>query len=156
MSITSHLPAHLPAHSSDVVSTNPDQRCQNQHRILSSVGRRPAGFSIQQVLSRSVVSDSATPWTVAHQAVLCVSFSRQEYWSGLPHPPPGDLPTPGIEPASPASQADSLQTPPETTPLATSGYSPPVSGRPPSHAGTLLPPRGPLCPAQRPRNSSFR
>ena len=39
-------------------------------------------------------------WTVAHQAPLSMGFSRQEYWSGLPCPPPGDLPNPGIEPAS--------------------------------------------------------
>ena len=45
----------------------------------------------------SVVSDSSlTPWTVAHQAPLSMEFSRQEYWSGLPFPPPGDLPDPGI------------------------------------------------------------
>ena len=42
----------------------------------------------------------ATPWTVAHQAPLSLGFSRQEYWSGLPCPPPGDLPNPGIKPAS--------------------------------------------------------
>ena len=41
-----------------------------------------------------------TPWTVAHQAPLSVAFSRQEYWSGLPFPSPGDLPDPGIEPVS--------------------------------------------------------
>ena len=45
----------------------------------------------------SVVSDSATLWTVAHQASLSVGFSRQEYWTGLPCSPPGDLPNPGIE-----------------------------------------------------------
>ena len=39
------------------------------------------------------------PWTVACQALLSMEFSRQEYWSGLPCPPPGDLPDPGIEPA---------------------------------------------------------
>ena len=44
----------------------------------------------------------ATPWTVAHQAPLSMGFSRQEYWSGLPFLPPGDLPHPGIKPASPA------------------------------------------------------
>ena len=44
-----------------------------------------------------VVSDSVTPWTVAHQASLFTGCSRQEYWSGLPFPPPGDLPDPGIE-----------------------------------------------------------
>ena len=49
-----------------------------------------------------------TPWTVAHQAPVSVGFSRQEYWSGLPCPPPGDLPDPGIIPASPALQAEFL------------------------------------------------
>ena len=48
-----------------------------------------------------------TPWTVARQAPLSLGFSRQEYWSGLPRPPAGDLPDPGIEPEPPASQ-DSL------------------------------------------------
>ena len=46
-----------------------------------------------------------TPWTVALQAPLFMGFSRQEYWSGLPCPPPGDLPDPGIEPASLSSAA---------------------------------------------------
>ena len=49
-----------------------------------------------------------TPWTVAHQAPLSVDFSRQEYWSRFPCPPPVDLPDSGIEPAAPALQADSL------------------------------------------------
>ena len=48
------------------------------------------------------------PWTVACQAPLSMEFSRQEYWSGLPFPTPGDLPDPGIEPGSPTLQADSL------------------------------------------------
>ena len=47
-------------------------------------------------------------WTVARQAPLSMGFSRQEYWSRLPFPSPGDLPTPGIEPRSLALQADSL------------------------------------------------
>ena len=51
----------------------------------------------------SVASDSVTPWTVAHQASLSMEFSRQGYRSGLPFPPPGDLPDLGIEPMSPAS-----------------------------------------------------
>ena len=51
-----------------------------------------------------------TPWTVACQAPLSMGFSRQEYWSGLPFPSLGDLPDPGIKPASPALQADSLLT----------------------------------------------
>ena len=41
-----------------------------------------------------------TPWTIAHQAPLSMRFPRQEYWSGLPCPPPGDLPDPGIKPTS--------------------------------------------------------
>ena len=44
----------------------------------------------------------ATPWTIAYQAPLSMRFSRQEYWSGLPFPSPGDFPNPGIEPGSPA------------------------------------------------------
>ena len=51
-----------------------------------------------------------TPWIASHQAPLSMGFSRQEYWSGLPFPSPGDLPDPGIEPGSPALQADSLLT----------------------------------------------
>ena len=54
------------------------------------------------VCACSVVSDSVIPWTADHQAPLSMGFPRQEYWSGLPFPPPGDLADPGIEPASPA------------------------------------------------------
>ena len=50
----------------------------------------------------------ATPWTIAYQALPSMRFSRQEYWSGLPFPSPGDLPDPGIEARSPAFQADTL------------------------------------------------
>ena len=46
-----------------------------------------------------------TPWTVAHQALLSIGFFRQVYWSGLPFPPPGNLPDPEIEPASPPGPA---------------------------------------------------
>ena len=52
----------------------------------------------------------AIPWTIAHQAPLSMGFSRQEYWSGLPFPSPGDLPNPGIEPGCPALQANDLPT----------------------------------------------
>ena len=54
------------------------------------------------------MSDFATPWTIAYQAPPSMGFSRQEYWSGLPFPSPGDLPNPGIEPGSLAFQADAL------------------------------------------------
>ena len=59
-----------------------------------------------EVKSLSRVRLFATPWTC--QASLSMGFSRQEYWNGLPFPYPGDLPDPGIEPRSPAPQADSL------------------------------------------------
>ena len=57
-----------------------------------------------------------TPRTLAHQAPLSMGFSRQEYWSGLPFPSPGVLPDPGIEPGSPALQADSLPAEPQGSP----------------------------------------
>ena len=57
------------------------------------------------MLSHSVKSDSATLWTVAHQSPPSMGFSRQEYWSEEPCPPPGDPPNPGIEPASLMSPA---------------------------------------------------
>ena len=58
-----------------------------------------------KVKSLSRVRLFVTPWTVAYQALLSVGFSRQEYWSGLPFPSPGDLPDPGIEPMSLTSPA---------------------------------------------------
>ena len=69
------------------------------------------------VLSCSVVSDSfVTPWTVTHQAPPSLGFSRQEYWSGLPFPSPGDLANPGIEPRAPALQVESLPSGPPGKP----------------------------------------
>ena len=59
----------------------------------------------------------AAPWTVAYQAPRSTGFSRQEYWSGLPFPSPGDLPNPGIEPVSPALQTDTLSSEPPGKPL---------------------------------------
>ena len=55
-----------------------------------------------KVKSVSCVQLFVTLWTVAYQAPLSMEFSRQEYWSGLPFPSPGDLPDPGTEPGSPA------------------------------------------------------
>ena len=65
------------------------------------------------VKSLSRVRLFATPWTVAYQVPLSMGFSRQEYWSGLPFPSPGDLPNSGIKPRSPALQADALPSEPE-------------------------------------------
>ena len=53
-----------------------------------------------------------TSWTVAYQALQSMGFFRQEYWSGLPFPSPGDLPNPGIESVSPALQTDTLPSKP--------------------------------------------
>ena len=65
-------------------------------------------MEVNEVKSLSHVQLFATQWTVAYQAPLSMGFSRQEYWSGLPFPSPGDLPKPGIKPGSPALQADVL------------------------------------------------
>ena len=63
------------------------------------------------------MSDSGIPWTVAYQAPQTMESSRQEYWSGLPFPSPGDLPDPGIEPRSPMLQADALPSEPPGKPI---------------------------------------
>ena len=79
---------------------------------ISCIGRQILYHSTTmkylKVKSFSRVRLFATPWTVAYQAPQSVEFSRQEYWSGFPFPSPGDLPNPGIEPRSPALQADAL------------------------------------------------
>ena len=86
------------------------------HSSKASILWRSACFMVQlshpymkvkvELLSR--VQLLATPWSVARQAPLSMGSSGQEHWSGLPFPSPGDLPNPGIEPWSPALQADSL------------------------------------------------
>ena len=65
-----------------------------------------------KVKSLSRVQLFVIPWTIAYQALQSMEFSRQEYWSALPFPSPGDLPNPGIEPGSPALQADALPSEP--------------------------------------------
>ena len=67
-------------------------------------------------MSLSPVQLFVTPWTGAHQAPLSMKFSRQEYWSGLPFPSPGDLLNPGIKLMSPTLQADSLLSEPPEEP----------------------------------------
>ena len=72
------------------------------------------------MLSHPVMSNSETPWTAAHQTPLSMGFSRQEYWSGLPLPTPGDLPNPGIKPmtlASPELAGGFFTTVPPVKPL---------------------------------------
>ena len=73
------------------------------------------------MLPLSRVGLFVTPWTAADQASLSIGFSRQEYWSGLPFPSPGDLPDPGIEPRSPTLQADTLPSKPPGKPKGVKG-----------------------------------
>ena len=68
--------------------------CHSQKLTLLETG-------LLLLFSQQVMSDSATPWTVAGQAPLSTGLPRHEYWSGLLFPPPGDLPRSGIEPVSP-------------------------------------------------------
>ena len=75
------------------------------------------------VKSLSRVRLFVTPWTVARQAPLSMGFSRQEYWSGLPFPSPGDFPNPGIKPWSPVLQADALSSEPPGKPSHPGKYS---------------------------------
>ena len=72
--------------------------------------------SENEVKSLSRVRLFATPWTVAYQAPPSMGFSRQEYWSGLPFPYPGNLPNSGIEPGSPTLEADALTSEPPGKP----------------------------------------
>ena len=83
------------------VSTNTHQHLLSRQQSCSRDTTAPPGTHAVRVLSRfSHVSLFATPWTIPRQAPLSMGFSRQEYWSGLPRPPPEDLPHSGIEPAS--------------------------------------------------------
>ena len=72
--------------------------------------------SVVNVKSLSRVRLFVTPWSVAYQAPPSMGFSGQEYWSGLPFSSPGDFPDPGIEPGSPAFQADALTSEPPGKP----------------------------------------
>ena len=102
----SHAQKHIPLYC----MLTPFRESSWVPRVISSCLFLPCNI---MCVSHSVVSDSfVTPWTVEHQTPLSMEFSRQEYWSGLPFPSPGDLPDPGIEPRSPALQADSLPTEP--------------------------------------------
>ena len=85
----------------------PHFRSPNRRGIESNSETKTPGFkSCGCVLSHlAVVSNSVTQWIAAHQAPLSMGFSRQEYWSGLPCPPPGDLPDPGTESTSLMSPA---------------------------------------------------
>ena len=76
------------------------KECINQYKIRKRLWLKVKSLSRVQLF--------ATPWTVAYQAPPSMGFSRQECWSGLPFPSPGDLPDPGIKPESPTLEADAL------------------------------------------------
>ena len=117
------LPAHVSVRSAyrhhqgkerSIILSNSNSRVLNFQNVSNPYyisTCRSYYFYLQmkcEVQSLSRVRLFATPWTVACQAPLSMGFSRQEYWSGLPFPSPGDLPNPGIEPGSPALQADAF------------------------------------------------
>ena len=88
----------------------PSVEGHSQHTAIwqgRMLGNKHINFRLEQVLL-SHIRLFATPWKVAYQAPLSMGFSRQEYWSGLLFPSPGNLPNPGIEPRSPALQTDAL------------------------------------------------
>ena len=97
--------------SSTLFSPSSAWETEGQIRSLNSSVPSSRSLSLCILSHFSPIWLFATLWTVAHQALLSTGFSRQEYWSEFPCPPPGDLPDPGTEPVSlmsPALQADSL------------------------------------------------
>ena len=86
----------------------------NDVTVALRIGRLAKSVKVK---SLSRVRLFATPWTVAYQASPSMGFARQEYWSGLPFPFPGDLPNPGIEPGSPALEAGALTSEPPGKPI---------------------------------------
>ena len=88
---------------------NPDCICSlDSHELVAIPLWAPDSLPVLLTHTPCVLGDVqlfVTPRTVARQASVSMGFSRQEYWSGLPCPPPGDLPDPGLEPVSPSSPA---------------------------------------------------
>ena len=99
----------------------------NEHEVLRTVLRtvgashKPFSLCKVRVKLLSCVLLFATPWTVTYQAPLSMGFSRQEYWSGLPFPSPGDPPHPEIESRSPSLQVDALLFEPPGKPFRSHG-----------------------------------
>jgi len=99
------LDTHLPLkHKFQFSRLSKDSGCQILFWLLNSY-QFEHKFHCMHVCAQSLsgIQLFVTPWTVAHQAPLSMGFFRQEYWSGLPHPPGGDLPDPGIKPMSPVA-----------------------------------------------------
>ena len=91
-----------PQHSSQKSESHLEQSAPTNHYPGHHLSCIILDQACMRAQSLSRVRLFATPWTVAHQAPLSMEFPRQEYWSGLPSPSPGDLLNPGIEPGSPA------------------------------------------------------
>ena len=114
-----HVPTE--AHTEAAASQGTSRIAGNHQNLgrdkerFSSLGFKES-MKWSEVKSLSCVWLFATPWTVAYQAPPAMGFSRQECWSRLPFPSPGDLPDPGIEPRSPALQADTLPSEPPGKP----------------------------------------
>ena len=88
----------------DFWSQGPSPQCSSSYIFFLAQKVKVKSFSRVRLF--------AIPWTVVYQASLSMGFSRQEYWSGLPLPSPGDLPDPGIKPRCPTLQADALPSEP--------------------------------------------
>ena len=104
-----HLPESPKSSSSALQGEFPSGKKGNQQttvslQVVGSLMSYPSAFSSKVCcgVAESCLTLFVTPWTIAHHAPLSMGFSRQEYWSGLPFPSPGDLPNPGTEPKSPA------------------------------------------------------
>ena len=104
------------AHREPLVDLPP--RAEMTMMILENLGTTDEIFmSVKYTCVLSHVQLFATPWTVAHQVSLSVGFPRQEHWSGLPFPSPGDLLDPGMEPMFPALAGGFFITEPSRKPL---------------------------------------
>ena len=87
-----------------IIGNRPIERCFSKGPLFGAIYSKSPYIILSCVAAQSCLT-FMTPWTIAHQAPLSMGFSRQEYWSALPFPPPGDLPNSGIKPASLGSLA---------------------------------------------------
>ena len=105
---------HIVARQSNMAIKNHN----TEHRVKTHTDKPGSPHQSESEVAQSYLT-VCDPWTVANQAFPSMGFSRQEYWSGLPFPSPGDLLDPGIEPRSPILQADALTSVPPRKPLNT-------------------------------------
>ena len=114
--MTTDYSLDLQLYGSDVDSQNKPMACRQDNHRLTQV------WKVSVTQSCPTLCDPMD-YKGTHQVPLSMGFSRQEYWSGLPFPSPGDLPDPGIEPISPTLQADSLPSEPPGSPNTSLGDS---------------------------------